>query len=118
MDFHPRSRSTAGHCEGELGGDMRGGTLSIVVPVYNEERRLPALLEQLDTEADGTLASADLRLVEVIVVDDGSIDATASILEESDRLEDGFASFGSPRTEGRAPPYAPAHSRPSANACS
>lgn len=66
---------------------MRGGTLSIVVPVYNEERRLPALLDQLDSEADRTLTPADLRLVEVIVVDDGSTDSTASILEESDRLD-------------------------------
>src|SRR6188472_3070980 len=66
---------------------MRGGTLSIVVPVFNEERRLPALLEQLDAEADTTVAPAGLRLVEVIVVDDGSVDRTASILEESEHLD-------------------------------
>jgi dolichyl-phosphate beta-glucosyltransferase len=66
---------------------MRGGTLSIVVPVFNEERRLPALLEQLDAEADTTVSPAGLRLVEVIVVDDGSVDRTASILEESEHLD-------------------------------
>jgi dolichyl-phosphate beta-glucosyltransferase len=66
---------------------MKGGTLSIVVPVYNEERRLPALLERLHADADETLASADLRLLEVIVVDDGSSDRTASILEASRRLD-------------------------------
>ena len=65
---------------------MRGGTLSIVVPVFNEERRLPALLDRLDAEADATLAAANLELLEVIVVDDGSDDTTAAILEASTHL--------------------------------
>ena len=65
---------------------MRGGTLSIVVPVYNEERRLPALLEQLDANADGMLGAASLRLLEVIVVDDGSVDRTPAILAETKHL--------------------------------
>ncbi|HEU4972419.1 MAG TPA: glycosyltransferase [Gaiellaceae bacterium] len=59
---------------------MRGRTLSIVVPVFNEERRLPALLDRLNTEADAVLAPADLELLEVIVVDDGSADGTSDIL--------------------------------------
>ena len=65
------------------GSPMRGGALSIVVPVYNEERRLPALLEQLDAHADETLAPAGLRLLEVIFADDGSVDGTAALLAES-----------------------------------
>jgi dolichyl-phosphate beta-glucosyltransferase len=65
---------------------MRGGTLSIVVPVYNEERRLPALLERLDAHADGMLDAAGLRLLEVIVVDDGSADRTPAILAETKHL--------------------------------
>jgi len=65
---------------------MRGGTLSIVVPVFNEERRLPALLDRLAADADATLVPAHLELVEVIVVDDGSDDATPAILDTSGQL--------------------------------
>jgi dolichyl-phosphate beta-glucosyltransferase len=60
--------------------DMTQPTLSIVVPVYNEERRLPPSLERLETDADRAAAAAKLELKEVIVVDDGSSDRTAAIL--------------------------------------
>ena len=65
---------------------MTGRALSIVVPVFNEERRLPALLDRLDAEADGLLVPADLELLEVIVVDDGSDDGTSDILATSAHL--------------------------------
>lgn len=48
--------------------------LSIVVPAYNEQRRLPATLEAIFA----FLAEHTLN-AEVIVVDDGSTDATATI---------------------------------------
>jgi dolichyl-phosphate beta-glucosyltransferase len=80
---------------------MRGGTLSIVVPVYNEERRLPALLEQLHVHADATLASARLRLLEVIVADDGSGDATPSILAESEHLPGRLRALRLPTHRGK-----------------
>ena len=50
--------------------------LSIIVPAYNEELRLPVSLAQISAyiEASG-------RETEVIVVDDGSRDATASVTE-------------------------------------
>lgn len=54
--------------------------LSIVVPAYNEERRLPALLDALSGEADPTFAAAGFRAVEFVVVDDGSTDGTPDIL--------------------------------------
>jgi dolichyl-phosphate beta-glucosyltransferase len=56
-------------------------SLSVVVPAYNEELRLPALLNRLDADMDRILGETSLRLVEVIVVDDGSTDATARIAE-------------------------------------
>jgi dolichyl-phosphate beta-glucosyltransferase len=59
---------------------MAPTTLTIVVPVFNEERRLPSLLERLATEADTTAANADLALREVILVDDGSTDETPRLL--------------------------------------
>ncbi|HTB16889.1 MAG TPA: dolichyl-phosphate beta-glucosyltransferase [Bryobacteraceae bacterium] len=53
-------------------------SLSIVIPAYNEERRLPQTLRQvLDWLARGTFS-----FHEVIVVDDGSRDGTARVVEE------------------------------------
>jgi dolichyl-phosphate beta-glucosyltransferase len=52
-------------------------TLSIVIPAYNEERRLPSTLDAVLAWLDHE-ARAD---VEVIVVDDGSRDNTAAIAE-------------------------------------
>jgi len=80
---------------------MRGGALSIVVPVFNEERRLPALLDRLDAEADATLVPAQLELVEVIVVDDGSDDATPAILEASTHLPGRLRSIRLPAHLGK-----------------
>jgi dolichyl-phosphate beta-glucosyltransferase len=55
-------------------------TLAIVVPVFNEENRLPRLLAALEAEADRVAAAADAQLEEVLVVDDGSTDRTAAVL--------------------------------------
>lgn len=51
--------------------------LSIVIPAYNEERRLPQTLAQIMAY----LAEQPYR-AEVLVVDDGSSDATASLAEQ------------------------------------
>jgi dolichyl-phosphate beta-glucosyltransferase len=56
-------------------------TLSIVIPAYNEESRLPALLDALKQQADPAATAAGLELLEVLVVDDGSTDRTKAILE-------------------------------------
>jgi dolichyl-phosphate beta-glucosyltransferase len=50
--------------------------LSIIVPAYNEELRLPVSLAQISA-----YIQASGRETEVIVVDDGSRDATASVTE-------------------------------------
>jgi|SRR5580704_10606238 glycosyltransferase involved in cell wall biosynthesis len=50
--------------------------LSIVVPSFNEERRLPATLERI-----ASYIKASGRKTEVIVVDDGSTDRTAAVAE-------------------------------------
>lgn len=52
--------------------------LSVVVPAYNEASRLPATLERLRTYLDGQCDT-----YEVIIVDDGSVDATPTIVKEA-----------------------------------
>ena len=53
-------------------------SLSILIPAYNEENRLPQTLRRvLDWTAQGSFS-----FLEVIVVDDGSRDGTARVVEE------------------------------------
>jgi dolichyl-phosphate beta-glucosyltransferase len=52
-------------------------TLSIVIPAYNEERRLPSTLDVVLAWLDAT----PYRDAEVLVVDDGSADGTAAVVE-------------------------------------
>jgi len=79
--------------ESSIVAPMTGGqgesvrTLAIVVPAFNEERRLGALFEALERDADRVAEAADLRLEEVIVVDDGSTDQTAALLGEYGGLD-------------------------------
>jgi glycosyltransferase involved in cell wall biosynthesis len=51
--------------------------LSLIIPAFNEEKRLPASLTQLQTY----LAGCDYG-AEVIVVDNGSVDRTAEVVRE------------------------------------
>src|SRR5215469_157502 len=50
--------------------------LSIVIPSFNEEKRLPGTLERI-----ATYVTASGRNTEVIVVDDGSTDGTVQVAE-------------------------------------
>ncbi len=54
-------------------------SLSIIIPAYNEERRLPSTLETVRSY----LQTKSLDFVEVVVVDDGSRDGTARIVEDA-----------------------------------
>jgi len=53
-------------------------SLSIIVPAYNEERRLPATLETVCAYVD----QRHFKASEIVVVDDGSADGTAQIVRE------------------------------------
>ncbi len=53
-------------------------SLSIVIPAYDEEERLPGTLERVT----GYLKSGTWKFSEVLVVDDGSRDGTVRVAEE------------------------------------
>ena len=57
-------------------------TYSLVVPIYNEEAVIPILLRRLDALLDSLDAPG-----EVIVVDDGSEDTSAIVLEGKARTD-------------------------------
>jgi dolichyl-phosphate beta-glucosyltransferase len=53
-------------------------SISIVIPAYNEEARLPATLEKVIDY----LRPKNFSFSEIVVVDDGSRDSTASLVEQ------------------------------------
>jgi glycosyltransferase involved in cell wall biosynthesis len=55
-------------------------TVSLVIPAFNEQVRLPSLFERLVSEADEAAEAAGLRFHEALIVDDGSTDSTAELL--------------------------------------
>ncbi len=67
--------------------------LSVIIPVYNEERTIIPLLERIRAQS---LPGVEL---EVIVVDDGSTDATGQRLAERPELYDRL--IRRPRNEGK-----------------
>jgi len=54
-------------------------SISIIIPAYNEETRLPATLQAVRTY----LASGGWEFTEIVVVNDGSRDATARVAQEA-----------------------------------
>jgi glycosyltransferase involved in cell wall biosynthesis len=70
--------------------------LSIVIPAYNEERRLRETLRRIRAYLEARRSSA-----EVIVVDDGSRDATASIAEAQQAAFPGLRLVSNGRNRGK-----------------
>jgi dolichyl-phosphate beta-glucosyltransferase len=56
-------------------------SLSIVIPAYNEEKRLPATLELIGR----FIEARQWRFIEVVVVDDGSSDGTTRVVDAAAR---------------------------------
>jgi dolichyl-phosphate beta-glucosyltransferase len=54
-------------------------SVSIIIPAYNEEKRLPATLERIR----GYLGAVPWEFAEIVVVDDGSRDATREVAEKA-----------------------------------
>ena len=72
-------------------------TLSIVIPAYNEEGRLPATLDIIFNWLD----ASPYRDAEVLVVDDGSTDATAAVVETRAVREPRLALVQNPGNRGK-----------------
>jgi dolichyl-phosphate beta-glucosyltransferase len=53
-------------------------SISIIIPAYNEEKRLPGTL----TKIREYLAGSEWEFAEIVVVDDGSRDATAAVARD------------------------------------
>jgi dolichyl-phosphate beta-glucosyltransferase len=75
----PALRTRPAPARGETGRDVE---LSIVIPAFNEEERLPASLGAISAYL---AARPSAPRVEVLVVDDGSADATATRAEDAGR---------------------------------
>ena len=76
---------------------IRTLTLSIVIPAYNEERRLPPTLDALFDWLDRSA----YRDVEVLIVDDGSRDGTAAVVELRARSEPRIRLVKNPSNRGK-----------------
>ena len=96
-------REAAAHASSSAGDDRP--MLSIIVPAYNEEQRLPATLVRMREYLDGRDEP-----YEVLVVDDGSSDGT---LDTGAKDRRGLAADAGARARARTP----ARARPCASGC-
>jgi dolichyl-phosphate beta-glucosyltransferase len=78
-------------------------SLSIVIPAYDEERRLPETLQRILA----WLGDQSLVFHEVIVVDDGSRDATATVVEDYRKSHPSVRLLRNPGNRGKG--YAVRH---------
>lgn len=72
-------------------------SISIVIPAYNEERRLPATLSSVFAY----LGSRKWKFAEVLVVDDGSSDGTARVAAEVGRSQPELRLVANPGNRGK-----------------
>lgn len=72
-------------------------SLSIVVPAYNEQVRLPDTLRRISDY----MARGDWRFYQILVVDDGSSDNTAGVAEEMARADSRIQVLRNPGNRGK-----------------
>jgi glycosyltransferase involved in cell wall biosynthesis len=73
-------------------------SLTIVIPAFNEERRLPAALDRI---REYLRQSPRFTPVEIIVVDDGSSDGTAAFVESYGQQHGGVRLLRNPGNRGK-----------------
>lgn len=62
--------------------NVKSTTLSIVIPAFNEQSRLPKTLESLKSQAGDFARDRGLQIIEIWVVDDGSTDGTGDCVQK------------------------------------
>jgi len=70
--------------------------LSVVIPCYNEEQRLPRTVELIERYLDGKETAYEL-----ILVDDGSVDGTRAVMDVEARRHAGVRIEGLPHNRGK-----------------
>ncbi len=70
--------------------------LSVVIPCYNEEQRLPRTIEQVERYLDGKKVP-----YEVILVDDGSADGTRQVMDAAAERHNGIRVEALPHNRGK-----------------
>ena len=70
--------------------------LSVVIPCYNEEQRLPRTIEQIERYLDAKEAPYEL-----ILVDDGSADGTRQVMDAAAERRDGIRVEALPHNRGK-----------------
>lgn len=70
--------------------------LSVVIPCFNEEQRLPRTIEQIERYLD-----ARQTTYELILVDDGSSDGTRRLMDEASRKHSGVRVQALPQNRGK-----------------
>lgn len=70
--------------------------LSVVIPCFNEEQRLPRTIEQIELYLD-----ARQTPYELILVDDGSSDGTRRLMDEASRQHPGVRVEALPQNRGK-----------------
>jgi len=73
--------------------------ISVVIPAYNEEHRLPATLDELRRFM--AQPSSAWKIAEVIVVNDGSSDATVACVEERQKTWRELHLLSLPQNQGK-----------------
>jgi glycosyltransferase involved in cell wall biosynthesis len=73
-------------------------TLSIVIPAYNEEQRLPPALDRVRAYLDASTRYAE---VEILIVDDGSRDGTAALVDSVSRTDPRVRLLRNPGNRGK-----------------
>jgi len=82
-------------------GDLR--SLSIVIPAYNEEQRLPEALRRIAAFVE----TKELDFVEILAVDDGSRDGTAEVVRKAAAADPRIRLLQNPGNRGKG--YAVRH---------
>jgi dolichyl-phosphate beta-glucosyltransferase len=72
-------------------------SVSIIIPAYNEEKRLPATLERISSY----LAGSSWEFCEVLVVDDGSTDNTVAVAERAGKCMPAVRVLRNPGNRGK-----------------